>query len=205
MKNLKNLFLISSAIIIAIILIGTESWYKRIRTKFPTSVSGDKKPETCIQIPWDTVEEKIQNGSLKKLLLDIYPLKYTPDQSDEKFDLVVFYRDSNGKLLNVSKSISDATFEKEASFYINYLKNKKVPKSKVPWGYQLSLNSNTKHQDKILSICFSVRDQSISYPLLFNYDSCRVPPGCGTDLLKSGVMKETINTSYDDGKNEFIK
>src|SRR5689334_11427132 len=66
------------------------------RTKIIAELPPEKDPCTsCTALKWDTLKKLLADKG--KIVLEIYPVKYSPDMSQCKIDLVTYLCEAEGK------------------------------------------------------------------------------------------------------------
>lgn len=167
-------FLISACLII--------SWAQVINTKAGNETGTSKfvpgNNEICKSIRADQINRALAKTKSKKIILNVYPIKYTTKEGKSDFDLAVYYEDQSGKQILVDKSPM-ANFESEVSHYVQYLKSTNVQKKDVPYGYYIKIDSHNMVNAGAIEICFSSENGMIK---------------CTTIAKSSHHTKQTIVT-----------
>ena len=156
--------------------------------------------DAAMALSWDTLQMIIQEKG--KIVVDIYPVKYSPDPAVCKVDLVTYLRNKEGTPIPRPGDLSDKEFKQVAKNFIAFLKNNHVPREQIVMGYQLALDESTKA--KLDHIWFLYRTHR--FELLFpnglpKYDTCRVPPDCKIPMGQMSGMQAAIDEVYNQAKN----
>lgn len=157
------------------------------------------------------------------VLLELYPIKHTPDENKKDFDVIVFYRDMHGPYLNKEEWMKSGELRQKAGHYFSYLKKRKIDVKQVPLGYEAYLSAKEFCKLTLLeaniypaSMKMIMRTDSCRIPAGCNinemqtmsltmstqtYDSCRIPPGCAVPLVNNSMMKELLQAHFYSKKN----
>ena len=185
----------------ALLLIAAVTWLSCNRSKVITDLPPQTEPcNSCTVVKWDTLKKLLAEKG--KLVLEIYPVKYSPDLSQCKVDLVTYLSEAEGKRIARKGDLPDKAFEEASKNYVAYLKKKDVPRDRVTLGYQMVMSRATSAAENNVKICFNATNGRLDYPgSVMYYDSCRVPPGCAETTARSSAMHRVIDQVYINNKN----
>jgi hypothetical protein len=171
------------------------------RSKIITELPPEKDPCTsCTALKWDTLKKLLADKG--KVVLEIYPVKYSPDMSQCRIDLVTYLSEAEGKRIARKGDLPDKAFEQASKNYVAYLKKKDVPREKITLGYQMVMTRATSAAENLVKICYHSENSQLDYPTnVMYYDSCRVPPGCAGPMVQSSAMLKVIDQVYLNNKN----
>jgi hypothetical protein len=171
------------------------------RSKVITELPPQKESCTsCTILKWDTLKKLLAEKG--KIVLEIYPVKYSPDMSQCKVDLVTYLSEAEGKRIARKGELPDKAFEEASKNYVAYLKKKDVPRDRITLGYQMVMTRATSSAENNVKICYNSDNRRLDYPgTMIYYDSCRVPPGCAGPTVQSSAMRKVIDQVYMNNKN----
>lgn len=219
MKN--TLYLVSATMLVAVIgFIG----FRHSFSEVSASVKGISKTEKINhKISLAKVRSVCERLNGPYVLLEMYPIKHSPDETKKDFDVVVFYRDMHGPYLNKEEWMKAGEFRQKAGNYFSYLKKRKIDISQVPLGYETYISAKEFCKLTLLessiypnTMKMVMRSDTCRIPPGCNmnqvqtmslttstptYDSCRIPPGCAAPLLNNSMMKELLEAHFYSKKN----
>lgn len=162
--------------------------------------------KVCKTFTATELQKEFEKSRSKKLIINLYPLKASNNLQKNDFSLYAQYQDG----ADTFKTDGNKTFEKMLSGgsqnYIQLLKENKVERNLIPFGYYLQISK--QHLNTDLKLCMNVgapgvitfekpADNDI-YPL---QDSCKCPPTCPCPpepipLLYGTSIKKIIEKVY---------
>jgi hypothetical protein len=171
------------------------------RSKVITELPPQKDAcSSCTTLKWDTLKKLVAEKG--KIVLEIYPVKYSSDMSLCKVDLVTYLSEAEGKRIARKDDLPDQAFEEASKNYVAYLKKKDVPRERITLGYQMVMTRATSAAENNVKICYDSDNRQLDYPgTVMYYDSCRVPPGCAGPMVQSSAMRKVIDQVYLNHKN----
>jgi len=185
----------------AILLIASAVLLSCNRSKVVTELPPQKDAcSSCTTLRWDTLKKLVAEKG--KIVLEIYPVKYSSDMSQCKVDLVTYLSEAEGKRIARKGDLPDQAFEEASKNYVAYLKKKEVPRDKITPGYQMVMSRATSAAENNVKICYDSDHGKLDYPgTVMYYDSCRVPPGCAGPTVQSSARLKVIELVYMSNKN----
>lgn len=180
--------------------------------------SSASKPEAfsvndCV---WKFVTQKELNASLaqspdKKLLLNIYPVKRSLNSAKQDFDLSVFFQDAAVPEKNLGGKMDYKTFEEQSTWYINFLRSKKVDRKDIPLGYFIQIDGSTIGDNIAgINMCWWPQAKTVQYYFLsapgggtkLRDTVPKCPPDClYVEILRKGIATARFSPS---GKFELL-
>ncbi len=185
---MKTIHYISLAILAIIIVIMVS--YRKLPLNLGASLPMDTIKNINRKVDPQKMLEVCERAGASYLLLEMYPIKHSRDNSKEDFDIMVYYRDANGPYL--SEKANGKDFEGKVSNYFSYLKGRNVDFEKVPLGYELYFRKKEFCKLTLLEIQLDTKSLKMDVFL----DSCRYPPGCDPHLQEVASVTSTTVT-YD--------
>jgi len=149
------------------------------------------------ELSWDTLKMLIAEKG--KIIMDIYPVKYSSDSSSCKTDLAIYLRGPEGSHIPQPGDLPQEKFEDAAKNFVALLKTKHVLREDVTLGYQMSLDESSQTTLKHIILTYQLHRSQLQYPGGFpRYDTCRVPPDCRMSMLQAPAMQAAIDEVYGD-------
>jgi hypothetical protein len=186
---------IGAAILLACIAICSCKRNTVITSLPPGKTDSTDQCYTCTVLRWDSLKALLATN--EKVVVEIYPVKYSPDMSVCRVDLATYLRGQQGNRIARTEDLPDKIFKQASKNFAAYLKKNNVPREKAAMGYELIITSATR-AEKYVKICYNPRSRRTDPPqnVVF-YDSCRVPPGCAErGTPQSNFVREAIDEVY---------
>lgn len=118
------------------------------------------------------------------------------------FQLVVFFLDDSGKLIDSTWKGSSDQFEKASINYFNYLKNLNLPKKSITNSFTITLDSSLSAKPGWLSLCTDITSGKLGYTVYTKDDltsspdsCCECPPHC-FGSSKSTLVEQAYKKAY---------
>jgi hypothetical protein len=167
-------------------IVAAVSFFSFIAVQKSKRSGGNKesKLQVCKTISSAELEASTRSTKAKSIRASIYPIKKSANMQQSDLDALVVLGETDQ---NPYQKMSVAQFEKQAGYYVDYLKKQKVVTSTLPYHYVLYLNREGIVQK--LPICFCLDpltgkiktcdSESGQNNFVFENDSAgRCPPDC---------------------------
>lgn len=160
-----------------------------------TSVTANKDnfikedDKTCKLIKASEINAALAKSKSKKIILNIYPVKLSNNLQKRDFDLKISFHDAAEPTKSINEKSNEKLFKTQSDWYVGYLKNRNVPKNKVPVGYFMQIDSSFLKTSVGLSFCHTAGQDNVNYFLLTDKpdkddasakkdSTCKCPPDC---------------------------
>lgn len=135
----------------------------------------------CKSIPAADLQNQFKRTGSNRTVVSIYPIKKSADMKRKDFDLVI--------VLHEGKNAPDVKkFEKEAKFYIQYMKKHQAQVKEIPTLYYATVHRKDARTVQGLQVCIDLTTTVASYDFTgsvstgvpsFRLDSAgKCPPEC---------------------------
>jgi hypothetical protein len=111
------------------------------------------------------IQNALVKSKSKKIVLNIYPVKLSNSPKKNDFDLLILFQDAGEVNKNLGKDVSSKIFETQSASYVSFLKDKKLPRSKIPFGYYIEINSALMKDARDVKICIDPDQALMKYCL----------------------------------------
>lgn len=157
-------------------------------------------PPLCRSVPAENLQQQFKKNGSEEAMISIYPVKKSGDMSRKDFDLVFVLHD--GK--NTAGLKPAQSFEKEAEYYVQYMKKQKVQAENLPTAYYAAIRKAESPQclqvclelDKMKAVYdYSCIDQNHTFKAIDSAGKC--PPECiSSPLLYQRAMEKVIIKTF---------
>jgi hypothetical protein len=140
----------------------------------------------CKSIPDADLQNQFKSSGSDKVVASIYPVKKSGDMSQKDFDLVIILHD--GKNAAAPQPADAQRFEKEAGYYVEYMKRQKVQMKDVPRSYNAMVRRQDGKGVQGMKVCVELSKMVASYdytgyvspgaPSFLRDSAGKCPPEC---------------------------
>jgi hypothetical protein len=118
-------------------------------------------PPLCKSIPATDLQNQFRSSGSDRAVASIYPIKRSGDMTQKDFDLVIVLHD--GKNAAAVQPADAAKFEKEAGYYVQYMKKHKVQLKDVPRSYYATVHRQDARAVQGLRVCIDLSSTLATY------------------------------------------
>lgn len=157
----------------------------------------------CKSITATDLQNQFKSSGSDRAVVSIYPTKKSNDMARKDFDLVIVLHD--GKNAAAIQPADATKFEKEAGYYVQYMKKNKVQMKDVPRSYYATVNRKDARAVQGMRVCIDLSNTLASYDFTgsvapgipsFTIDSagkcppeCPLPPEPLEDAMRKAIKK----------------
>ena len=139
------------------------------------------------------INEALAASTDKKIILNIYPVKLSPDIRENDFALRIFFLDGSGTKQLLAKEINSSLFKIQSTYYIDFLKRKNISVSKIPNGYYVEIDEKFIENIDAVSLKVTVeKSQMEYYRLAGNIPSQMDSTKKSTEIIATNNSDSTI-------------
>jgi hypothetical protein len=109
------------------------------------------------------IKNALGKSTGEKIILNIYPVKRSNSPKKNDFDAMILFQDASDLDKNLGKDVSSKIFETQSASYVSFLKERKIPKTKIPFGYYIEINPAFMKNAGDLLICIDPEQALMKY------------------------------------------
>lgn len=162
-------------------------------------------PPLCKSIPEADLQNQLKSLGSDRAVVSMYPIKRSDDMKRKDFDMVIVLHD--GRNTVAGQPADPEKFEKEAGYYVQYMKKQQVRMEKVPHSYNALLRRQDGKAVQGLEVCLELTRAQATFDLsgshLVDFPSMRLdsagkcPPECpNPPEVYEQAMLRTIKRIY---------
>lgn len=162
-------------------------------------------PPLCKSIPAADLQNQFKTSGSDRAVASVYPIKRSNDMKQKDFDLVIVLHD--GRNAAAGQPADAQKFEKEAGYYVQYMKRQKVKMEDLPRSYNAMVTRQDARAVQGLQVCLELTRTLASFDftgsLSNGVSSMRIdsagkcPPECpAPPEVYEQAMLRTIKKTY---------
>jgi hypothetical protein len=166
---------------------------------------GPPLPPLCKSIPEADLQNQLKSIGSDRAVASVYPIKRSSDMKRKDFDMVIVLHD--GRNTVAGQPVDPEKFEKEAGYYVQYMKRQQVRMEEVPRSYNALLRRQDGKAVQGLEVCLELTRAKATFDLagshLVDFPSLRLdsagkcPPECpNPPEVYEQAMLRTIKKIY---------